>query len=33
MKEKTSKAQHSEKKKWWYACRLFGTNSLKEGAI
>jgi hypothetical protein len=26
-------AQISDKKKWRYACRLFGTNSLKEGAI
>jgi hypothetical protein len=32
-KEETSKAQPSEKKKWQYACRLFGTNSLKEGAM
>jgi hypothetical protein len=31
-KEEMSKAQPSEKK-WRYACRLFGTNSLKEGAI
>jgi hypothetical protein len=29
-----SQAQPSEKKKWWYACRLFRTNSLlKEGAV
>jgi hypothetical protein len=20
-------------KKWWYACRLFGMNSLKEGEM
>jgi hypothetical protein len=29
-KERTSKAQPSEMKKWQYACRLFGTNSLKD---
>jgi hypothetical protein len=32
-KEETSKAQPLDKKKWLYACRLFGTNSLKEGAM
>jgi hypothetical protein len=32
-KEKTSKAQTSERKKWRYSCRLFGTTSLKEGAV
>jgi hypothetical protein len=25
--------QSPQEKKWWYACRLFGTNNLKEGAI
>jgi hypothetical protein len=25
--------QPSEKKKWCYACRPFGTNSLKEGTV
>jgi hypothetical protein len=28
-----SQAQHLEEKKWQYACRLFRTNSLKEGAL
>jgi hypothetical protein len=28
-----SHAQPSEKKKWWYACKLFRTNSLKEEAM
>jgi hypothetical protein len=28
----TSQAQPFEKKKWWYACRLFRTNRL-EGAM
>jgi hypothetical protein len=28
-----SKAQPLEKKKWQYACRLFRTKSLKEGAM
>jgi hypothetical protein len=27
-----TKAQPLEKKKWQYACRLFGINSLKQGA-
>jgi hypothetical protein len=31
--KQTSQAKPLEKKKWWYACRLFGTNSLKEGAM
>jgi hypothetical protein len=31
--EEMSKAQPSEKNKWRYAYRLFGTNSLKEGAM
>jgi hypothetical protein len=22
-----------EQKKWWHTCRLFGTSSLKEGAM
>jgi hypothetical protein len=29
----TSQAQPSEKKKWRYACSLFGTNNLEEGAL
>jgi hypothetical protein len=29
----TSQAQPSENKKWRYACRLFVTNNLKEGAM
>jgi hypothetical protein len=29
----TSQAQPSDKKKWWYACRLFRTNSLTEAAV
>jgi hypothetical protein len=28
-----SQAQPSEKKKCWYACRLFGRNCFKEGAV
>jgi hypothetical protein len=28
-----SQAQPTDKKKWWYACRLFRTNSLKKGAV
>jgi hypothetical protein len=28
-----SEAQPMEKKKWRYTCRLFGMNSLKEGAM
>jgi hypothetical protein len=32
-KEETSNPQPSEKKKWRYACRLFETNSLTEGAM
>jgi hypothetical protein len=28
----TSQVQPSEKKKWRYACRLFETNRLQEGA-
>jgi hypothetical protein len=28
-----SQAQPSEKKKWRYACRLFGIKSLKDGAL
>jgi hypothetical protein len=26
-------AQPSEEKEWWYTVRLFGMNSLKEGAM
>jgi hypothetical protein len=33
MKEETSQAKASEKKKWRYACRLFGKKCLKEGAM
>jgi hypothetical protein len=29
----TSQAQPLGKKKWCYACRLFRTNNLKEGAV
>jgi hypothetical protein len=32
MKEEMEKAQPLEKK-WWYACRLLGTISLKEAAM
>jgi hypothetical protein len=32
-RSQTSQAQPSEKKKWLYACRLFGTNSFKEPAM
>jgi hypothetical protein len=32
-KQDTSKGQPSEKEKWRYACKLFGTYSLKEGAM
>jgi hypothetical protein len=32
-RSQTSHAQASEKKKWRYVCRLFGTNNLKEGAM
>jgi hypothetical protein len=28
-----SQEQPLEKKKWWYACKLFGMNSLKERAM
>jgi hypothetical protein len=28
-----SRAHPSKKKKLWYACRLYGTNILKEGAM
>jgi hypothetical protein len=29
----TSQAHLSDKNKWWYACRLLRTNSLKEVAM
>jgi hypothetical protein len=32
IKEETSPAKPTEKK-WWYACMLFGTNCLNEGAM
>jgi hypothetical protein len=32
-RSQTLQAQTAQKRKWWYACRLFGTNSLKEGAM
>jgi hypothetical protein len=31
--KQTSQAQPLEKKKWQCACRLFGTNSLKEDVV
>jgi hypothetical protein len=31
--DETSQAETSERKNRRYACRLFGTNSLKEGAM
>jgi hypothetical protein len=33
-KPQEDETKHSfQKKKWQYACRLFGINSLKEGAM
>jgi hypothetical protein len=28
-----SEAEHSEKNKWLYACRIFATNSFKDGVM
>jgi hypothetical protein len=33
MEEKTSKTPLVENKKWQYASRLFGMNTLKDGAM
>jgi hypothetical protein len=33
MKEETSETKPSEKKKWRYACRLFGMNSRKDETV
>jgi hypothetical protein len=30
---KEGEANHTLENKWWYACRLFGMNILKEGAM
>jgi hypothetical protein len=32
-KKKTLQAHPSEEKEWSYTVRLFGTNSLKDGAV